>query len=140
MNIIVDSNVVYDYIGKRYPHYDYAVTLLSLGLQGPATVSLCATTISNGIYIFRHNDLTVVHQRFAQLIEQFTILPLSTEVLQAGLSSDFADKEDAFIHYSALLHGDEITHLVTRNEKDYQESELVVVSPLTMIDLLTPAT
>ena len=145
MNIMVDSNVIYDYIGQRYPHYDYAVTLLSLGLQGTARISLSATTISNGVYIFRHNDPAIVHQRFAQLIEQFTVLPLSTEVLQAGLASDFADKEDAFIHYSALLHGGRqsdqpITHLVTRNEKDFQESELVVVSPLTMIDLLTPTT
>ena len=37
---IVDSNVVYDYSGKRHPHYEYAVTLLSLGLQGKVTISL----------------------------------------------------------------------------------------------------
>ena len=137
MNIIVDSNIVYDYLAKRHPHYEYAVTLLSLGLQGKVTISLCATTISNGVYIFRHNDPLVVHQRFTRLIGQFTILPLSVEVLQAGLASAFSDKEDAFIHFSAVIHGIEITHLVTRNEKDFQESELSVVTPVAMIDLLT---
>ena len=137
MNIIVDSNVVYDYLAKRHPHYEYAVTLLSLGLQGKVTISLCATTISNGVYIFRHNDPLVVHQRFTQLLDRFTVLPLSAQVLQAGLASAFSDKEDAFIHFSAVLHGQEITHLVTRNAADFQESGLTVVSPVEMIDLLT---
>lgn len=142
MNIILDSNVVYDYLGKRHPHYDYAVTLLSLGLQGKANISLCATTISNGIYIFRHNDPTLVHQNFALLLNRFTVLPLSAQVLQAGLASDFSDKEDAFIHYSAVLHGEQyggapITHLVTRNPADFQAGELAVVSPVEMIDVLT---
>ena len=32
MNIILDSNIAYDYLGERHPHYDYALTLLSLAL------------------------------------------------------------------------------------------------------------
>lgn len=37
---MLDANIVYDYLGKRYPHDSYAVTLLSLGLQGKGTISL----------------------------------------------------------------------------------------------------
>jgi len=137
MHILLDSNVVYDYLAKRHPHYDYAVTLLSLGLQGRVRIYLCATTISNGVYIFRHSDPQHLQHRFAQLLDRFTVLPLTAEVLAAGLQSNFADKEDAFIHFSARLHESAITHLVTRNATDFAVSDLEVVSPLAMIDLLT---
>ena len=42
-----------------------------------------------------------------------------------------------FFHFSAVLHRQEIKHLVTRNKADFQSSELVVASPVEMIDLLT---
>ena len=134
---MIDSNVVYDYVGDRHPYYDYAVTLLSLGIQGKVNISLSATTLSNGIYIFRRNDPNAVRQRFSLLLDRFTILPLSDEVLRAGINSSFKDVEDAFIHFSAVIHGQDITHLVTRNSKDFQHSHLKIVSPIEMIDLIT---
>ena len=33
MNIVVNSNVIYDYIAERHPHYNYSETLLSLGIN-----------------------------------------------------------------------------------------------------------
>lgn len=137
MNVMIDSNVVYDYIGDRHPHYDYAVTLLSLGLQGKVTISLSATTFSNGIYVFRRNDPDTIRKRFSLLLEHYAVLPLSTEVLRAGMNSSFADTEDAFIHFSAVIHGKDITHLVTRNPQDFRSGRLSIVSPVEMIDLLT---
>ena len=39
-------------------------------------------------------------------------------------------------HYSAVVHGDGITHLVTRNQKDFKNSSLKVVSPAEMLEIL----
>ena len=113
------------------------MTLLSLGLHGRVRIFLCATTISNVVCIFRCSDPQHLQHRFAQLLDRFMVLPLSNDVLAAGLKSEFQDEEDAFIHFSAQLHEPAITHLVTRNATDFIASDLMVVSPLTMIDLLT---
>ncbi len=137
MNIIVDSNGIYDYIAERYPHYGYAEALLSLRIQKKVKIFVCATTISNGFYIFRKFDLEEVKNHFQVIMDHYMVLPLDEQVLQSAMGSSFHDLEDACIEQSALLHGDNITHLVTRNQKDFTESRLKVVSAKEMIDLLT---
>jgi hypothetical protein len=52
---------------------------------------------------------------------------LTDKIIDKGLASKFRDFEDSLQYYCAI--GAESSILITRNEKDFKESELPVFTP-----------
>ena len=52
---------------------------------------------------------------------------LDDEIIEKGLNSNFSDFEDAIQYFSALKANCNI--IVTRNIKDFKESQLLVMTP-----------
>lgn len=51
----------------------------------------------------------------------------SEKTIDYALNSDFSDFEDAIQYYTAQNH--KLTAIVTRNEKDYKDSNISVETP-----------
>lgn len=93
-------------------------------------ISICTTTLvfSNAYYILRKlGPHKKVIEKLKQLARLLAIIELSkSEVIQA-LESEFNDLEDALKYYAALSENVKI--IITRNTKDYKESEIAVSTP-----------
>lgn len=135
-HILLDTNVVLDFIGKRQPHYPASLSLINKGLHGKVKLYICASTVSNGCYIYRKNTREAINGNFLPLLQWCTILPMDKEVLKAALESNFTDIEDGIVHFSAIIHASQVQYLVTRNGKHFKHSQIQVVTPKEMLMLM----
>jgi hypothetical protein len=112
----------------RDPFAVDAARIFSLSEQNK--INLCTTGLvfSNAYYILRklapHKK---VIEKLTQLTKFIDIIGLSETAVINALSSDFNDFEDALQHYAAL--SEKVTIIITRNIKDYKNSELAVLTP-----------
>src|SRR3569833_3172069 len=126
--IFIDTDIILDFMIAREPFAVDAARIFSLSEQNK--INLCTTGLvfSNAYYILRklapHKK---VIEKLTQLTKFIGIIGLSETAVINALSSDFNDFEDALQHYAAL--SEKVTIIITRNIKDYKNSELAVLTP-----------
>lgn len=135
-NAFIDSDVILDYLSNRLPFAREASLLFTLMDQKTIlghTSSLCLTNI---YYILRkHFSHEQVIIRLETLCQVIDILKVDSKVISEALASRFKDFEDAIQYYSAKEQGT-IDVLVTRNIKDYKESQIPVMTPDSYLKLI----
>jgi len=93
-------------------------------------ISVCTTGLvfSDAYYVLRklgtHRKIIEKLTQLARIIE---IIGLPKDAVMQALGSDFGDFEDALQHYAALAA--DIKVIITRNTKDYKNSQLAVLTP-----------
>lgn len=126
--VFLDTNVVVDLLGEREPYYDAAAKIATLADKGKIEVFVSALTYSTVYYLLsRFENKTQVKEKIRKfkLIAQTS--DLTDNIIDKGLSSNFNDFEDALQYYCALKMDCKI--MITRNGKDFKESEIPVLSP-----------
>ena len=71
---------------------------------------------------------SVTIESLQTLSESVSILPVDEYVIQQSLKSGFQDYEDAIQYYSAIQDSS-IIGIITRNAKDFRQSELPILEP-----------
>ena len=127
--ILIDTDVILDFLFDRKPFSNDSTKILNLCEQGIIQGFVTSIMLSNIYYLLRK---TAKHEKVIESLKMLmTILEvLSTDknsVLDA-LNSDFKDFEDALQNFSAQ-NSDEISIIITRNIKDYKASKLSVMQP-----------
>ena len=134
-NIFIDSDVVIDFFTDRDPHVDPASELFDLSEKGEINLFLSALSIANIYYIVRRylghvKTLDVI----VSLLEMTQVVSTTeSEILQA-LKNNFKDFEDS-IQYSTALTVSGVEAIVTRNVRDYRNSEIAVFTPQAYLNL-----
>lgn len=124
--IFVDTDIVIDLLTDRKPFANAAITLFELNERGKIAIYISAVSINNIYYIARRylghkKTLSVIEK----LMECSAILGTTETEIKHALDNDFKDFEDS-IQYSTALAAGSIDAIITRNVKDYRESELAV--------------
>jgi predicted nucleic acid-binding protein len=128
MKLFVDSDVILDHLSERDPFRKDAARLFSLLENQKVTGFTSPLVFANLHYILRKTNTkeeAIIHLRKLRLI--LGILPLTQEMIDRSLRSEFSDFEDSIQHEAALAG--RINFIITRNEKDYRKSRVVVFSP-----------
>jgi len=126
--IFIDTDIILDFMIAREPFAVDAARIFSLAEQNK--INLCTTGLvfSNAYYILRKlASHKKVIEKLTQLTKFIGIIGLSETAVINALSSNFNDFEDALQHYAAL--SEKATIIITRNIKDYKNSELAVLTP-----------
>ena len=128
-NILIDTDILLDFLFDRKPYADDAAKILTLCENGTIKGYLTAVMLSNIYYLLRK---TASHEKVIEKLKQLTeiidILTIDKNVIIKALNSNFKDFEDAIQNYTAELSGfTEI--IITRNFKDYKNSNLIVMTP-----------
>lgn len=126
--IFIDTDIILDFMIAREPFAVDAARIFSLAEQNK--INLCTTGLvfSNAYYILRKlASHKKVIEKLTQLTKFIGIIGLSETAVINALSSNFNDFEDALQHYAAL--SEKVTIIITRNIKDYKNSELAVLTP-----------
>lgn len=126
--LFLDTNVVIDLLGEREPFYNSIAKIATLADNGKIHLIVSALTYSTVYYLLsRFEDKEVVKEKIRKFKVIAETSDLTDKIIDKGLSSKFKDFEDSLQYYCAVKL--ECNMLITRNGKDFKESEIPVFSP-----------
>ncbi|MCX6304593.1 MAG: PIN domain-containing protein [Bacteroidetes bacterium] len=132
--IFADTDITYDMLANREPHYQAAARLFTLSDAGKIQIFISALTIANIHYLISKqlssNEAKQIIRKFKLLVN---IAPINEKIIDLALNSDFKDFEDAIQYYCALENDVEV--LLTRNLKDYKKAQIPVMTAQDFINL-----
>jgi len=126
--LFLDTNVVVDLLGEREPFYESVAKIATLADKGGIHLVVSALTYSTVYYLLsRFEDKEVVKEKIRKFKVIAETSDLTNKVIDKGLSSKFGDFEDSLQYYCAV--NSDCNILITRNGKDFKESEIPVLTP-----------
>ncbi len=135
MRVLLDTDVVLDYLLEREPFAEPAGQLFELIAQGVCDGYVSGITPINVFYLGR-KDKGIVKAREAvgYLLTAVRVCPVNHAVLNEAFALPFADYEDAVQHASATAS--RLDAIVTRNVSDYKNATLPVFAPADFLNHL----
>ncbi len=128
MRILLDTNVLLDFLLAREPFATEAREIWLACEHGCCTGYLAAISVTNIWYIGRRIVGTdAAHQHIADLLQVIQVCPVDFNVLAAACDSGIADFEDAVQVAAAMASS--LDAIVTRNGNDFAGAALPVLTP-----------
>lgn len=128
--IFIDTNIIIDFITKRQLFYKEANKIFSLADRKEIILKTSSLSFANAYYIcskLKINSDKELRRVFISLKTLIEIIPITSKILDRGLSGDFFnDFEDGLQYFSAISSNCEI--ILTRNLKDFKNSNLPVMT------------
>lgn len=129
--VFLDTDVAFDVISKRAPHFVDAVKLLEMASKDQIALQIAESSIANLIYLsFDIYKLAEAPSKLLNFIGACNVANGGKPIIMEALASPFKDKEDVLQYYTALHSGAD--YFITRNTKDYKFTSplLLVFHPL----------
>jgi predicted nucleic acid-binding protein len=128
MRILLDSNVVIDFLEGREPFFEESARVIERVEQGVVTGLLCATTLTTIAYLAGKTiGKKQAVEQVRQLLTLFEVAPVNRSILDAALAANMADFEDAVLAEAAHQSGAQA--IITRNLKDFARSPVRAYTP-----------
>ena len=127
MQVLIDTNIVLDVLLNRTDFVQPAVKILKLPeVTVQKYVSASAITDIHYIAYQEIRDKIKVRELLKKLLQIIHVSDVSEENILSALNSDWKDFEDSV--QNAVAESHEYDAIITRNKKDYKESNLKVFS------------
>ena len=128
-NVLLDSDVLLDFLFDRKPFSSAAFQVLSLCENQKLKGYITPVIVSNLYYILRKQaSHKIVIDKLKQLLNLVDVLSMDKQTVLSAIYSDFKDFEDALQNYSAE-NSAEVNIILTRNGKDFKKSKLAILTP-----------
>ena len=128
MRVLIDANILLDVLQARRPHLKNSSLIWKLCETGQTTGYVSSLSFANIVYVMRKElDAETIEDVFAKLQLIFRFTELSVSDLSKAIALRLDDFEDALqIATASRL---KVDYIITRNVKDFIESETPVVTP-----------
>jgi predicted nucleic acid-binding protein len=128
MRVLIDTNVVLDFLQEREPFVENAARLFERIDTGEVEGFIAATTITNIYYIIRRAAGRIVAQdAITQVLSDLNICAVDLEMLEQALALNFEDFEDAVQYACAVAHN--VDAIVTRDASGFASAEIPIMLP-----------
>ncbi len=128
MRVLIDTNVVLDFLQEREPFAENAAKLFKRIDAGEIEGFIAATTITNIYYIVRKAAGAIVAQdAISQVLTDLNICVVDRNVLEQAIALNFRDFEDAVQYVCGVAHS--VDAIVTRDASGFVGVEIPVMSP-----------
>lgn len=135
MRVLLDTNVVLDFILKRSPFNVESKEIFVHAAQRQIEIFVSPITPINAFYTTRkEKGKDVAFQSIEKLLKIVRLTKSDNQIYQNALSLGFNDYEDAVQHECALA--DNLDTIVTRNTKDYKNASIKIYSPSEFLQIL----
>jgi predicted nucleic acid-binding protein len=135
MNLFIDTNVLIDLIDKREPFYKDIAIIFSLAENKKFKLATSSLSFVNTFYVVSKSvSGLLVLDALKRIRIVCAISNIDEIVVDQSLISNFNDFEDAVQYFSALHHKCDI--IITRNKKDFKNSEIPVMTPIEFLATL----
>lgn len=135
----LDTNVIIDFIADRKPFSKAAAKLFDFSEKGKIKIFISSLSYNNIYYVVKkstsHKEMITILRELESMTETVDV---TKSIIKSSLSSDFKDFEDAIQYYTAISNK-KMTAIVTRDTKDYKNSDLAILSPEEAISLVENA-
>ncbi|MDF5723683.1 MAG: PIN domain-containing protein [Rhizonema sp. PD37] len=128
MRVLIDTNVVLDFLQEREPFVLDAVRLFARVDTGEVEGFIAATTITNIYYIVRRvASVMVAQDAIAQVLTDLHICEVNRTILEQAIALNFPDFEDAVQYACGMAHG--VDAIITRDASGFVDAGIPVMSP-----------
>ena len=135
-NVLIDTNVILDYVLLRDGFCDIARELLERLIISKSKIWLTASTITDIYYISKKDlkDGAAARQIIAKLLNTFQIADVNRGDCLNALDLEIDDYEDALVAVCAQKV--KAQYIVTRNTKHFEGSPVKAISPEEILKML----
>jgi len=136
VRVLIDTNIVLDFLLQREPFTQDAELIFQAIDSGQIIGYVTATTLTDIFYISRKHTRSVEQARQAVLetLTAMVICPVNRAVLESAFRSGLADFEDAVQIFSAV--DQELDAILTRDAKGFLSSSIPVLSTQELLQRL----
>ena len=128
-NYFLDTNILHDFLTNRQPFGILALEIFKQKVSAKWNLHVSDNSITTTYFILkRHLGNKLAKQKVKELLQLIDVIPVSKTELSFAIDSKFNDFEDAVQYATAMKHGD-IDAIITRNKKDFRQSQISVLSP-----------
>lgn len=135
MELMLDTNVVLDHVGKREPFTDIARKICLLGIAKEANLYISTSMITDLAYLLRKDHGSIGSQKLIEDTLSF-LQPISCspEDVKQALFEKWDDFEDCLVAQCAKkIKAD---YIITRNTKDFSRSAVPSITPEDLFAIL----
>jgi len=127
-------NIVLDVLQRRQPHYEASAHVLTLCAEGVVKGYVCAASFGIIDYLLGKGIGRARGRLALKKLRSIThVAEIDEKTIDQALESSFSDFEDAIQYYAAVNSG--LSHVITRNKKDFARAKLVVVTPEEFLEM-----
>jgi predicted nucleic acid-binding protein len=128
MRILLDTNIVLDIALKREPYYSDSANVFKKINNKTIFGFITATTITDIYYIAKKEKGHYIAIDFiTNLIQIVDIIGVDREIIIDSLTSQLLDFEDAIQSVASGFNN--INFIITRNTRDFLNSEIKAITP-----------
>ena len=128
MKILLDTNIVLDFLLQRKPFCDDAKEIFELIEIGKVNGYLCATSVTTIYYLISKSvGKLKADSIIKDLLQLFDIADVNKNILFQSLKNNGSDFEDSVIYSSAEYF--DIDVIITRDKKGFKQSNIKVLKP-----------
>lgn len=132
MRVLLDTNVVLDFLLDRDPFSNSAAALWKASQEGKVEAYISVITPVNVFYIAKKlKGVTAARQSVLSLLAACRVCAPSHEAMLSALCLPLKDYEDAVQVVSAQI--EQLDALVTRDPNDFTGITLLVLSPAALL-------
>lgn len=134
--IFVDTNILVDLIADRKPFSKFAIELFSKAENKKVKLYVSSHSLATTHYLLKkYISEKELRKIIYSLLEYIHVVAIDLDTIKKGLKSKHKDFEDA-LQIIAAYSVESIDCIVTRNVKDFKDSEIPVFTPYELIEKL----
>jgi predicted nucleic acid-binding protein len=127
--VFLDTNIIVDLIADRKPFSKYSIEIFKKAEEKKIKLFTSSHSIATTHYLLKkYLEEKVLRDVLYNLLDYVTVIAVDTDVLKKGLRSKHKDFEDS-IQILCASTIEKIDCIVTRNIKDFRDSEIIVLTP-----------
>ena len=124
MRILIDQNIILDYLEDRLPFADEAERILE---NEKNDLFVSAHMVTTAFYLMRTCGREKQDTAVEFILNNFTIIPCDKTILSSARTLGFTDYEDAVV--AAAAKKAKCAYIITRNKRDFASSPVPALTP-----------
>jgi predicted nucleic acid-binding protein len=127
--VFLDTNIIVDLIADRKPFSKYSIEIFKKAEEKKIKLFTSSHSIATTHYLLKkYLEEKILRDVLYNLLDYVTVIAVDTDVVKKGLRSKHKDFEDS-IQILCASSVEKIDCIVTRNIKDFRDSEILVLTP-----------
>ena len=134
MKVLLDTNVVLDYLGANEGFSEDAEKVFDLASKREDIKLVSSSSITDILYVLKRavKDAEIVKRKYASLRKKINILSVTEEDIDKAFLRNWKDFEDA-VQYT-VAEANAVDCIITRNKKDFEETIIPSYEPIEFIE------
>lgn len=134
MRILLDTNIILDYLGANQSFSDEAEAVFDLANERKDIKFVSSSAVTDILYVLRRavKDKDEVRNKFKALRSHIDILPVTGADIDKAFDRNWKDFEDAVQYTVAESNG--VDCIITRNKNDFEETAIPSMTPAEFLD------